>query len=179
MLQSVIFLKICECRAEKDANCLPASGLAALLEGALGCSQQRQSSARRGFSRLRWGKRDQNASAAWPKVWKLWRTGSRNIPVGFRAGGGKSFSLCRTGIYLFIFKMFYWSCRLLQNCFAACSYSKCPKTGHFLSLHLFLLVLPWIQSGFIIQISPQCGFGFAFFFPRLCNPVFLFFGNPD
>lgn len=26
MLQSVIFLKICDCTAEKDANCLPSSG---------------------------------------------------------------------------------------------------------------------------------------------------------
>lgn len=86
--------------------------------------------------------------------------------------GKNPFHYVETGIYLFLFQNFCFSWRLLQNCFAACSCSKCAKAGHCLGLHLLLLVLPQIQSGFTMQISPQ--YFYFFFFSFCVAPCFWF-----
>lgn len=124
VLQSVLFLKICDCTAKEEANCLPGSGCrtgscrpsggsAQLLSAKEKLSQERL------FQTRSWSRRERSTSATNPKVWKLLRTGSRNITAGFRADGKKSFFLCRASIHPLLYKKFYFSCRFLQNWVAA------------------------------------------------------------
>lgn len=118
-----------------------------LLEWALSCFQQRKSSARR--ERLFEARLEEEREESICSITKgLETVKNREQKYHSRRQSWwekKSFSLCRAGIYPFLFKKFCFSCRLLQNWFAACSYSKCPKGGHCLDLYLLLLVLPQIS----------------------------------
>lgn len=94
-------------------SCRPSGGSAQLLPAKGKLSQERL------FQTGSWSRRERSTSATNAKVWKLWRTGSRNITAGFRANGRKSFSLHRAGRHPFLYKKFCFSCRFLQNWVAA------------------------------------------------------------